>query len=893
MLPDPTPGPSSLTSFDLTKLPKVTVFEGLLTPALKKGNTSADPHPLKDLRAALEEDYSDEACFQPAVMCMDRDEVVAFRISKQSPVVDPSARVEVRCLAMDMDLQDQPWVSNREAGKTFWTELRVAEFQVRYRRLLAADLAPFCLHTTPKGARLIWLFDSPVSTEGYEERYLAWMSKLIDEADIHCDSACKDWTRIFRLPKIVRPEYGQLALQDWFYMEFPDDPFVVDWEDVAPRVGSALSERARFSTEMPDGDHAKKLVWKDIERKQLTPFGQRAKPALSRAFPHAADKVFGNHTTLERGSRDNKLNDLVFQILSAVPNCRPIEAFGMVQHILEAMPRDRGEDWESVVWEKCVRLHGTVLDNKARREAKLLDVYEAIRLKFSVMDPDTPNGVLEHDDKEWCAQRMMLSTDGSRVYVIDRLGDYDEVPVSKDQMLSVVRTRFGKLDPGMSMLSKDELLRCHSVPLMGGELYSSHITKPELRNPNDRLAIALPIHQLDNKLRPEWNDEIHEWLMMLSEDDDRLWKWLAVLPYTELPLVALSLIGPPNCGKSALISAFSELWGHGYADSRALTTDFNDECMQTPLIAADEGFSVPRGQANLVADQFRRVVTDRHFLLHRKRMAKISVEGCRRIVVASNSDHALLELSKNEDLTPEMRRSLLTRILHFRIPEEARVWVEEEKGETFLLDQGWVGRAPNKIARHILALGEAFKDEVHLWAGRNLANGIESELNAAFQNRTDFAANVAAGLAHFINLATEKLLKIGEHQGLPTVFEIDVKQSDPFSLRRRLAGLAFDPVKQKILVVPSLLNALTQEDAKQLPRLVRMRTRTIGDALKNFSQSTVLEGVKNVVGDTFRAEWYELNLESLEMTLQQVGQPCTLVEGWRVTGIQLGGHDGL
>lgn len=93
------------------------------------------------------------------------------------------------------------------------------------RALWDANKAPLdtCgIYTTKHGYRLIQPLDEPVVASMYERTLRTWLDEL-EAAGVSPDRACVDWTRLFRLPRVLRN--GKRT-----------DPYFEDYSRLEPRV---------------------------------------------------------------------------------------------------------------------------------------------------------------------------------------------------------------------------------------------------------------------------------------------------------------------------------------------------------------------------------------------------------------------------------------------------------------------------------------------------------------------------------------------------------------------------------------------------------------------------------------------------------------------------------
>lgn len=101
--------------------------------------------------------------------------------------------VESEVICLDID-------NENHASWTPETEQKAIEM---YGRWDAAGIRTWCIYHTGKGARYVQPLEKPVSVERFEGYMLAFR-KRIEGYGVKVDERCKDWTRHFRLPNVLR-----------------------------------------------------------------------------------------------------------------------------------------------------------------------------------------------------------------------------------------------------------------------------------------------------------------------------------------------------------------------------------------------------------------------------------------------------------------------------------------------------------------------------------------------------------------------------------------------------------------------------------------------------------------------------------------------------------------
>lgn len=116
-------------------------------------------------------------------------------------IVASEQQVVGTAIALDYDLPQH----------THWTEGHWQDFQRTMAGIATQDPlfgAPTLWYATSGGCRLVWLLAHaiPVEGEGGLEDILGGMVARAHQLGLPVDPACRDWTRLFRLPKVQRDD---------------------------------------------------------------------------------------------------------------------------------------------------------------------------------------------------------------------------------------------------------------------------------------------------------------------------------------------------------------------------------------------------------------------------------------------------------------------------------------------------------------------------------------------------------------------------------------------------------------------------------------------------------------------------------------------------------------
>jgi len=215
-----------------------------------------------------------------------------------------------------------------------------------------------------------------------------------------------------------------------------------------------------------------------------------------------------------------------------------------------------------------------------------------------------------------------------------------------------------------------------------GEIYENHLTiaqftsydlraphKYEISRDREKVGILQSGVTLAN-IEPKFCEECNLWISLMTADKfDEVQAWIANSFNFSVPLPVLSLLGPPNTGKSLLMLAIQEQIKNPEA---ALTpvlyeeSGFNGALLTNPFIVADDGglFVTPENR-DLWLDRFKRYVTNSAWSVNPKYGGQTTLSGHVRAYCAFNRDKPHIR-----SLFHAENEALGQRIFDVEVPEE-------------------------------------------------------------------------------------------------------------------------------------------------------------------------------------------------------------------------------
>lgn len=203
-------------------------FDNLGQPVYKSGRTDIKATgQLISLPDILEEEFDSDAHIATyRVQYGDGEERLHYdRVSKNSlgAIRQQNGEVWVSMVFIDIDLCD---LIKGSKGKVSWQSLEPAKAEAVWQELVTPveGLPPAAaVYKTTNGARIVHPLLEDVPAGAKAEAIINAVHMRYLKAGILVDRACKDWTRLYRAPKVNR-DGERTWEQDWFEVRYHDAP---------------------------------------------------------------------------------------------------------------------------------------------------------------------------------------------------------------------------------------------------------------------------------------------------------------------------------------------------------------------------------------------------------------------------------------------------------------------------------------------------------------------------------------------------------------------------------------------------------------------------------------------------------------------------------------------
>lgn len=633
-------------------------------------------------------------------------------------------------LAIDWDTPDhKPW------GETATShDFEMALFDAADKCPWVGDFA--CLYFTRSGARLVYVLDEPLPVEESEDR-LRWMVRRLREAGFLCDELC-DWTRLYRLPMVVRDGEHSEAAESFYIEHRPEARLKVS--DLGTEVGKAgkadlYASVVPIDRPQPDDLDVQNLIERlnsSNGKWQKTEWYRKAKAKLKNY--ECADCLFNDVLMARPGSRDQTLHSYVGQACSMLYNLvgtTPEHIYALFVPAVQALGTD--DDWSGKLWDKvcrCWALEEAKERHDRQQQEQQKEYEETARSHFvnGMRDwCDAEELFGEEDEAFEYASRKAIVSAGNTYFIAGKDGKYRSQQYTSAQLISAIRTHIDELIPtrkpsrdgiGYDDLPVQTIVNKHATVvdsvvglpgIQGG--YIESIDRPEAK-------LFVPCFSINPHLSPEYDRDVDEWLQQLFGDQiEDAKRWIAYsLAFQEGPICAMSIMGGQGVGKKLLVRGLAEcLRNPVTAKEDDITGDYQYGLLKSPFLVVNEGW--PRTKsAKHPADRFRELVSGDIVESKRKHRDPIEIRNPVRIILTANNFNVIRVLADKRDLSQEDREALSLRLMHFSVGDTASHWLRQMGGMKFTGAKGrrWVapdagGQSDYIVAKHFLWLYEQRK----------------------------------------------------------------------------------------------------------------------------------------------------------------------------------------
>lgn len=643
---------------------------------------------------------------------------------------EAGCRIVVRHLMADIDNDSHAQWEEGSPGKT----KALAAVDDALEACMTVGFPPTAIYTTRGGLRIMWRLTEEMDAAD-SEHALAWLAvQLMERCDFYVDGGALDWTRLQRLPCVVRDGEAQHE-QDWYHLYLQPDHDVRPNElgRMEPRRARELLKTGNVATDTlkarilglkpktpstvvlgpcPDPEQAEALAWLDLDQRTLRAVAEKLVQNINRD----QRQVVQYRQTLPDGHRDTRLTSIVGSLCGAaerkVPEATPELMLGLLAPLLRSLEPDGDTpDWFQCAWDKIGRWFSESLavekveEERAELSAPVttrFDREELLLRGFRQHNAALAEGLSDEELTELITDMAILGRKPTECYRLTPDGSYFPVPerwarcvhtvLSHDAFPQEVHDRFMWETEKGTQYKDDpkffdkEAWRGHVHDVR----YSARRGEGLTIDTEGRMVLSLAIHQVRGDIEPVYHQKVDDWLRELfTAEWDAMQRYLSFFTFADRALVALVMTGAARTGKTLFMSALGNLFSPEGPVKDMGDTRFNSRALQSPVWVYDESLPTQASNVKRFDAYLRERISGNWMTIERKGIDQFPVQMFPRFVFAANNDMILRKIFGSTDLNTYDQDALSERLLICPVGEEARVKVDKAKAhfgsETALL----------------------------------------------------------------------------------------------------------------------------------------------------------------------------------------------------------------
>lgn len=613
----------------------------------------------------------------------------------------------------------------------------------------------WAFYLTRSGARLVYRLQTPVKFT-LVEAYIRGLTYRLEEAGVRLDlgtfqvdHAAEDWTRLLRLPRVVREGVATYDTEVVVREENRLDLL----EEIQPRgkpttfaVAAPRYDGARPAEDDVEINFEKGGLWYEWRKIVF-----RRYPEVKFVLVAKGERGLVDGDGQEPGGRNTAIHSVAGQAVAYLFSMSlstsnefekltgPETIYGLLLPSVQQFAPDEKSrvSWPETLWDSVVRLWGreaahyhdkavTAEVAKVEREVKTLTVTDSILAGVArwstnpvVLDP----GRTQSEKMNEVKRHLIVSPGGHQYFVLRQDGYYTPDSVGKDLLIATMRREgLGSVidlekvndDGEIEELDEVTVLRRHSLAAtdLAGAPESLDLPGGKLVICGTQVMLRVPLFGLRRDIEPAFHPQVEGWLQAFGHEE--IFEYIARALDFRRPMPLAALDGPPSIGKQLLVRGFREC-----LTTQAIATDrdfgrFGPIFMKSPFVLVNEDVEESFGGKEISA-YIRQITSGDGVWAERKFKAPTFVNTAMRVIVtANNQDLVLRLLGQNKDLTPNDREALKLRLLHLPITDAPARYLEKLGGMDFTSKQGarWVEGVDGAPSDHIVA-------KHFLWTHRN------------------------------------------------------------------------------------------------------------------------------------------------------------------------------
>ena len=723
-------------------------------------------------------------------------------------------------------------------------------------------------YASRNGARIVYALKSPVPVDVAEGK-VRWMIQQFAKNGLEADTACMDWTRLFRLPRVIRD--GLKTWEEDYFQQIDQPEARLDAEKIGSLTVEATSQYGqirKLDIAKPTDDIQSEIWVTGIPGGKLSAYGKLVKRRLTGR--ECSDCIFEHKQIAATGSRNETITKYVGQAVGCLcgddTGSTPERIYGLfLPAVRQLEPDAQTRDWTAVLWDVVCRTWEKqdakielLKQQEVRKQEQVLDLWDKVvaGMRTWCKNPEVHSEDLAISRK-FASTHAIVSVSAS-FFILEPSGYLSSKPYLPIQVPAAIKrsgmdtvievdriTDRGIVTRSLSDILKDHCTIAHDIVLSPSQLEGSVVKEFDSAD----AIVHVPGFRRRTDLIPTYSEVVDEWLRELFGEEYELGvRWLAwSLAFDEGPIAALSIRGEQGVGKKLLVQGLAECLANPcVADHNDLTSAFQYGLMKSPFLVVNEGFpAILKGQGPY--HTFRVLVGGDPVRANTKNQHPVEIRCPYRVLFTANNDNIVETLVGQSSLSPEDRESLAIRLIHLDVGDAASKWLRKQGG--FALTKGWIAGDGGQPSEHVLAKHFLWlhKHERRQRGPRLLVEG-QASIDIMQKLRTRGGASP---------LVVETILKM-----------LDDKVPPP--------GLAVDD--NELYVLSSGVLDYFRRKMSPITREVLSQAQ-IGSSLKGLAQDqdSYPRELKTRKGEG-RKRWIRLDIDTLLAAAQTTGAECRKLE---------------
>ncbi|MCP4612135.1 MAG: hypothetical protein GY845_25855 [Planctomycetes bacterium] len=618
-----------------------------------------------------------------------------------------------------------------------WTDESFNPFVELVKKLTHPLLSKWAaLYTTIKGARFIYQLSQPIPVD-IAESNLTWMINEFHNAGFtNIDTSCKDWTRLFFCPRIVKD--GQHTDQGKYFSVDYRPEAVIDIGELGELSPRTVAVKREFNVSkakmpmIPALENYLQITNRQTGRKKATAFYKRAKKALIDSGSPYIDILFDDVPPYweNRNNEICKMLGNIVPILLHKTRADINQIFALVINPVQTLDTD--QNWPVHTWGALVDIYArettkfnVIMSELAEKESVKLDSLDRIvrgMQKWS-KDPDIHAG---GETAREAAKKKLFAVDGIGFFIMGKNGQYINTLLRDRQIITSIRDcHLNNIIETTREIKTGETIDVSAPAIINK--YGTTITHIEYRitmnnlngfleypDNNDFASMVLSLYRRNPLLTPTYDPVVDAWLAAFGGVHYKaICKWIAnALAFEEGTICALSIKGSPSIGKQLLIRGLAECLEKPTHATGIVLEEQSSALMHTPFLNINEEWPWKMTKRS-PTEAFKVFVGGDMIEINEKFQPIVHIYNPVRLIMTANNMGLVEKILNSKELSLDDRTAIGLRLFHVDLDNTGAIFLESignnattaKPGASWIKPEGSANlQTEYKVAKHFLWL---------------------------------------------------------------------------------------------------------------------------------------------------------------------------------------------